>query len=214
MSSTGMNFGRGGAAFSMPPGNQPASAPAGEGYGPGVGEQYGASHLGQYDTPTALETFAQQQMNGDNPYYARLQQQGDAAINQQMAARGHYNSGGALSALGNYNGALGAAQFQDMGNLLGQAGTMGLNREGQGQGVANSVQAQQQGRIQQQFGDLSDIAHLGAGNVGGFYGQGGQLSGDAAMAGINAGVNAAQLKGQGQTSQANLAYKGFQGLLA
>lgn len=176
---------------------------AGEGYGPGFGEKYGMSHVGQYDQPTLLEQFAQQQLNGNNPYYDRLRQQGMDALNQQMAARGHYNSGGALSALGNFSGALGAAQFQDMGNLLGSAGSQGLQRMGQGQTVANNVQQLQLNRLGQQSGMLSDLAHLGAGTVGGFYGQGGSLSGDAAMAGINAGANAAGLTGQGQQAFTN-----------
>ncbi len=187
-----------------PPPPSPApvanTAPMGEGYGQGFGEQYGRSHIGQYDTPTDLETFAKQQLNGNNPYYARLQQEGMDRINQQMAARGHYNSGGALTALGNYGGALGAAQFKDMGDLLGSAGSAQMGRYAQGQSTANSIQAQQQQRMGQQWGQLSDIAHLGAGNVGGFFGQGGQMSGDAAMAGINAGVNASQLQGQGQSA--------------
>src|SRR5882724_674080 len=194
------NIGYGGRA-STPVGPQGGpQAPPGEGIGPGFGEQYGKQHVGQYDQPTAFETFAQQQMNGSNPYYDRLRSQGDATINQQMIARGHGNSGGALSALGNYNGALDAAQFQNMGQLLQGAGAQGLTRMGAGQDVANSVQQQQQQRTGQQFGELSDLAHLGAGTVGGFYSQGGQQSGDAAMSGINAGANAAGLTGKGQNA--------------
>jgi hypothetical protein len=196
-------------AYNFQPAPQPApvnNAPPGEGFGPQFGEQYGMSHVGQYDQPTMLETFAQQQMNGNNPYYDRLRQQGMDAINQQMAARGHFNSGGALSSLGNFAGALGAAQFQDMGNLLGSASSMGLNRMGQGNTMAAGVQQLQQNRIQGQWGNLSDLAHLGAGNVGGFYGQGGQMSGDAAMSGINAGANAAGLTGQGQRATTNTAF--------
>jgi hypothetical protein len=181
--------------------------------GPGFGEQYGQSHVGQYDTPTALETFAQQQLNGNNPYYDRLRQQGTDQLNQQMIARGHGNSGGAFAALGNMYGAMNAAQFNDMGNLLGSAGTMGLTRMGQGQNVANSIQNMQQGRLDTQFNQLSDLAHLGAGTVGGFYGQGAQLSGDAAMGGANAGANAAQLTGQGQQALPNLVMSGVNGYL-
>jgi hypothetical protein len=189
-------------------GSTGSTAP-GEGYGPGFGEQYGQSHVGQYDTPTMLEQFAQSQMNGNNPYYDRLRQQGMDQINQQMAARGHYNSGGAMSALGNFAGQLGASQFADMGNLLGNASNTGLNRMGQGNQMAVGVQQQQQNRMQNQFGNLSDLAHLGAGLEGGFYGQGGQQSGDAAMAGINAGANASQLTGQGQSALPNMAMQGL-----
>lgn len=188
---------------SQAPPTAPAPSQPGEGYGPGFGEKYGMSHVGQYDQPTALESFATQQMNGNNPYYDRLRAQGEAGINQQMAARGHYNSGGALSALGNFDSGLYAQQFNDMGNLLGNAGTMQLQRQAAGGQMATGVQNLQQGRLGQQMGFASDLAHLGAGLYGGFYGQGGAKSGDAAMAGINAGANAAQLRGLGQTAGAN-----------
>jgi hypothetical protein len=180
-----------------------AALPPGEGFGPGFGETYGKEHIGQYDQPTQLEQFAQQQMNGNNPYYARLKQQGMDAINQQMAARGHYNSGGALSALGNYGGAIDASQFKDMADLVGNASGLGLSRQNAGMNAASGIQGLQQGRIGQQFSQASDLAHLGAGTVGGFFGQGGQQSGDAAMAGINAGANSAQLAGQGQNALPN-----------
>lgn len=173
--------------------------------GPGIGETYGASHLNQYDQPTALELFAQQQMNGNNPYYQRLQQQQADAINQQMAARGNYNSGGALTALGNASAALNAAQFKDMGDLLGQSSSIGLGRLNAGMNAAGNVQGLEQNRLQQQFGNLSDMAHLGAGLYGGFYGQGGNMSGDAAMAGINAGANSAALAGQKSNAQSGFA---------
>lgn len=186
-----------------PPQAPPPQAPPGEGYGPGFGETYGQQHIGQYDQPTALETFANQQLNGNNPYYDRLRQQQSDAINQQMAARGHYNSGGALSALGNADAALYAQQFQDMGNLLGQASNLGLNRLNAGMGQAGNIQGLTQQRLGQQFGEASDLAHLGAGLYGQFYGQGGQQSGDAAMAGINAGANAAGLAAQGQAGRGN-----------
>jgi hypothetical protein len=198
-------------ATPMAPSAPGASQAPGEGFGPGFGETYGKQHVGQYDTPTMLEQFAQSQLNGTNPYYDRIRQQGMDAINQQMIARGHGNSGGALAALGNFTGQLGAQQFQDMGNLLGAGSTMGLNRMQQGQNTANSIQGMQQGRIGQQWGQLSDLAHLGAGTVGGFYGQGGQLSGDAAMSGINAGANAAQLQGQGQQANSQFGWDAIKG---
>jgi hypothetical protein len=171
------------------------------------------SHVGQYDTPTALETFAQQQLNGDNPYYQRLQQQGMDAINQQMIARGHGNAGGAYAALGNFQGALGADQFANMGNLLQSAGSMGLQREGQGQNVADTVQNLQSQRGQNHFNNLLALTNQGAGTIGGFYGQGGTQSGDAAMAGINAGANKFGLIGQGQNADTSLAWKVLMGLV-
>jgi hypothetical protein len=191
----------------------PSNAPPGEMYGPQFGETYGKSHIGQYDKPTMLEDFAQSQMNGNNPYYDRLRQQGMDQINQQMVARGHGNSGGAMAALGNFQGALGAAQFKDMADLAGGASGIGLQRQGQGNQMATGIQGLQQQRMGQQFGELSDLAHLGAGTTGGFFGQGGQLSGDAAMAGINAGTNASQLEGQGKNGLVNTGMQLFNGYL-
>ncbi len=190
-----------------------APAPPGEGYGPGFGEQYGKDHIGNYDQPTAMEQFFQSQMTGDNPYYQRLQQQQADGINQQMAARGHYNSGGAMAALGNASGALYADQFANMGNMAAQASNLAMNRYGQGFQQAQGVQNQQQNRINSQFGQAGQLAALGAGTYGGFYGQGGSLSGDAAMSGINAGANAAQLTGQGQGAMVNTARDGLKAWL-
>lgn len=195
----------------LQPPQQPPPAPPGEGYGPGFGEQYGKEHIGQYDQPTMLEQFAQQQMDGNNPYYDRMRQQGEDRINQQMAARGHYNSGGALSALGNFDAGLYADQFAGMGQLAGQASNLQLNRQGQGFQQASGIQGLQQQRTGQQFGEASDVAHLGAGLYGGFYGQGGKFSGDAAMAGINAGANAANLGAQGTQAGQNFIWDAAKG---
>jgi hypothetical protein len=194
------------------PGNTGPQAP-GALSGPGFGETYGQSSMGAYEQPSMLEQFAQQQMNGDNPYYQRLQQQQADAINQQMAARGHYNSGGALAALGNASAALNADQFANMGQLVGNASSMGLQRQQQGFQQAAGVQQLQQNRLQNQFGDAAQIAGLGAGLYGGFYGQGGAQSGDAGMAGINAGANAAGLTGQGQQAFSNTVFSGLRGFL-
>lgn len=193
-------------------GFEPPQAPPGEGFGPGFGETYGKEHIGFYDKPTMLETFAQQQMDGNNPYFDRLRSEQAARINQQAASRGHFNSGGAMSALGNADAALTAAQFADMGNLLGSASNMAMNRTGQGFNQASSIQNLQRDRLGQQFNQLSDIAHLGAGLVGGFTTTGGQLSGDAAMTGLNAGVNGDQLDAQGTQAGQNFVWDAVKGM--
>lgn len=195
-----------GAGFSAPP------APPGEGFGPGFGETYGKDHIGFYDKPTMLETFAQQQMEGNNPYFDRLRSEQSARINQQAAARGNFNSGGAMSALGNADAALTAAQFADMGNLLGGASNMAMNRTGQGFDQASGIQNMQQQRLGQQFNQASDLARLGAGLFNNFFNQGGSQSGDAAMAGINAGANASQLNAQGTQAVQNFIWDAAKGM--
>lgn len=201
-----------GGASQFPSSAPPTEQPPGEMYGPGFGEQYGKDHVGQYDQKTPFEIFAEQQLNGNNPYYDRMRQQGEAGINSQLNARGHYNSGGAFQALGNFDAGLYADQFANMGNLLSGAASTGLQREGQGWNMAQGIQGLQQGRTGQQFSQLSDLSHLGAGINGQYYNQGGQFSGDAAMVGINAGANASGLQGQGQRGIQNFVYDVGKGL--
>jgi len=68
--------------------------------------------------------------------------------------------------------------------------------------AAQSAQAAAQTRENNMFGQQFSIDQLNAMLYGGFYGQGGQLSGAAGQAGINAQANAAGLTGQGQNASA------------
>lgn len=189
-----------------PPAGPTGPGKPGEGFGPGFGESYGSSHIGQYDTPSALETFAQQQMDGNNPYYARLRQQGMDAINQQMAARGHYNSGGALSALGNYSAAVDADQFANMGKLLGDASNLSLNRHQLGFDQAKTIEQLQLDRMQKEFDKASALAALGVSAYENFYRTAGDQSGDAAFGAVNAGADADKASGQADSSRVNSAF--------
>jgi len=175
------------------------------------------SQLGQ---PGAAEQFYQQAQNTQtDPYYQRLQQQGNDALNQQMAARGSYNSGGALAALGNFNSGLAAQQYAQMGQLAqnaqnGQQARVGLSGQlaqtaDQGDlsrlnslfGVAGQAQGMNQSGINNMLSQQMGIDNGASGLVGGFYGAGGQLSGQALTDAINAMIQSGQAKSQGQQAQ-------------
>jgi hypothetical protein len=174
----------------------------------------------QLAQPGQAEQFYQQAQNtATDPYYQRLQQQGNDTLNQQMAARGNYNSGGALAALGNFNSGLAAQQYHQMGDLANQAQSQGQARVGlsgqlantadQGDlsrlnsffGVAGQAQGANQNGINSMLSQQMGIDNMGSGLVGGFYGQGGQLSGNATTDSINAMIQAGQAQAQGQQAQ-------------
>ncbi len=175
------------------------------------------SQLGQ---PGAAEQFYQQAQNTQtDPYYQRLQQQGNDALNQQMAARGSYNSGGALAALGNFNSGLAAQQYSQMGQLAlnaqnGQQQRVGLSgqlaqtadagdlsRLNSLFGVAGQAQGANQNQINSMLSQQMGIDNGASGLVGGFYGNGGQLSGQALTDAINAMIQSGQASAQGQQAQ-------------
>lgn len=175
------------------------------------------SQLGQ---PGAAEQFYQQAQNtASDPYYQRLQQQGNDALDQQMAARGNYNSGGALAALGNFNSGLAAQQYAQMGQLAqnaqnGQQQRVGLSgqlaqtadagdlsRLNSLFGVAGQAQGANQQGINSELAQQMGISNMNSGLVGGFYGNGGQLSGQALTDAINAIIQSGQASAQGQQAQ-------------
>jgi hypothetical protein len=170
--------------------------------------------------PGAAEQFYQQAQNTQSdPYYQRLQQQGNDAINQQMAARGSYNSGGALAALGNFNSGLAAQQYSQMGQLAqnaqnGQNSRVGLSgqlaqtadagdlsRLNSLFGVAGQAQGANQGQINSMLSQQMGIDNNASGLIGGAYGNGGQLSGQALTDAINAMIQSGQASAQGQQAQ-------------
>lgn len=166
-----------------------------EGLGKGLGYYQGANQAYQNlanQGPGQLEQFYQQQLQGQaNPYWDRRQQQADAGLNAQMAARGGYNSGGALAALGNQRGALEGERFAQMGQL------------------AAGAQAAQQGRLGQTFQAGMGLGGAQAGLTSDFYGRGSQLYGQQGENAINAGLQGAAYRAQGQLAD----YGAAQGLL-
>jgi hypothetical protein len=93
---------------------------------------YLGSQMGALQGPGTYEQFVNSDIMGNNPAYQREKQQGIAQINQEMARRGNFNSGGALTAIGNYTGALDAADYNNRAQRAQQAQQMQLARIGQG----------------------------------------------------------------------------------
>jgi hypothetical protein len=94
--------------------------------------------------------------------------------------------------------------MQTYGALAGQVDSTGLGYLNAGFNQAGNVQQAEQTRLNAMLDQLFRENQLQAGLTGGFYQNGGQMSGDASIAGINAGANAAQLTGQGQNAAGNL----------
>lgn len=136
--------------------------------GAGNAQNYFKQAQGQLNTPGALEQFAASSLNGTNPYYERLGQQGRAAIDQSAASRGAYGAGGSLAALGNYQGALDAANFQNQGQLQGAAQQAQQARVGLGGTLSQSADSSALGQgnalssmYQNMFGDRMQAQGLG-----------------------------------------------------
>lgn len=108
--------------------------------------QYAGSQMGQLQGPGAYEQFVQSDINGTNPQNQRETDQGVARINQEMARRGHFNSGGADTAIGNFVGSQAAADYQNKANRAQSAQQMELSRIGAGQSLS---QASAQGKLAQ-----------------------------------------------------------------
>jgi hypothetical protein len=131
------------------------------------------------------ERFASDVLTGARDNGADLmKKRGMDAINQQLASRGHYNSGGGLAALGNYGAAFDAENFGNLANLAAGSQQAQMQRLGQAQGLA---QASDQGAL---------------GRAGAMYAGGGALQGLAGqMDSSMLGREAARLGAAGLSSQ-------------
>ncbi len=100
--------------------------------------QYAGSQLGQLQGPGQYEQFVTGDINGANPQKDRLMDQGLARVNQEMARRGGFNSGGADTAIGNMVGQFEADDYQNRANRAQSAQQMQMGRIGQGQSLAQA----------------------------------------------------------------------------
>lgn len=129
-------------------------------------QQFADRNGSAYNAPGALERFAASDLAGTNPYYQMLQQQGTDALNQQLAARGAYGSGGALGTLAKFTGDLSAQQYQQEGQLQGAAQSAQMQRLAQGGTLAGQESAEAMSRnlalqnlFNQQFQDTNAAAN-------------------------------------------------------
>ncbi len=104
-------------------------------------QDYYNSQQGALQGPGQYEQFVTADINGANPAFQRQRDEGIAKINQEMARRGTFNSGGAMTAIGNYTGALDAADYENRANRAKSAQEMQMSRIGQGLQGAGQVSA-------------------------------------------------------------------------
>jgi hypothetical protein len=127
-----------------------------------AGDYYG-SQLGALTGPGQYEQFVTSDISGRNPLYERTRQRGVDTINQEMARRGQFGSGGAVDRIGNYTAELDAQDYQNRANRAKDAQQMQLARIGQGQQAALGVSGLdvQRGGALGQLDTASEQAQLG-----------------------------------------------------
>lgn len=172
---------------------------------------------GNFEKQGMGEQFAQNFLDQSNPYQEREQKKLTDAMNQQFAARGVFNSGGAIAGLGNALGEFQAQNYKNMADVSAQGQQMQMQRLGQGQGLAQAASGEKQalgsnlqglgqGLSQEWLGrDSNRIQNSQAltNNALGLMGmnlQGANQGENARMQGMNSYLNAA-----GQAGQASLA---------
>jgi len=107
---------------------------------------YYGSQAGALKGPGVYEQFVTSDIMGDNPALAMERDEGLAALNQEMARRGAFNSGAAATGLGKYLGTFQAKSYENRANRAQQAQQMQLGRIGQG---TSTAQAAAQGMLGQ-----------------------------------------------------------------
>lgn len=102
---------------------------------------FAGRNLGALEQDGTFEQWAKSAIEGSNPMQDRIRERGLAQLNQEMARRGHFNSGGAGTAIGNYLAEQNAQEFAQKSDLAKGAQEMQLARLGQGQGLAEGSAA-------------------------------------------------------------------------
>lgn len=124
-------------------------------------EQYAARQLPGMERQGLGEQFFSSAMQGNNPYLQRIEDQNMARLNQEMARRGHFDSGGANAAIGNLLAASGAEKFKALNEMATGAQQLGMQRTQLGQGLAQSSDTGRLARgqaIQSSGGSLQGLA--------------------------------------------------------
>lgn len=120
----------------------------------GYAQDFAGSQLDALRGPSLFENQAEAAFSGNDPLHDRIAQRGRDAINQEMIARGKYNSGGAEMALGNYQAESDAQLYQKKLDLARQAGEAQRQRIGAGQSLAGAAS----GEALQRGGALQGLA--------------------------------------------------------
>lgn len=129
---------------------------------------YAGRQGGQYEQQGDFEKFASDFAKaGTNAYYDRAEQQGLAKLNQEMARRGSFKSGGANAAIGNYLGETAAQRAKAIGDTLNQGQQAKFSRLGQGAELAKGVSGEKLGQAGalQSLGQAKSGEQIGRANV-------------------------------------------------
>jgi hypothetical protein len=131
-----------------------AAYKAQQGNRPGQQQNY-FDQLGAYaNGPTDTETLYNERKSGNDPAAAYEDQRAIAAINNQLAARGGYNSGAGTRLISDYLANAGAQRSQQLAGLAGAADQSRLGLEN----AYGSAAAGASGEESKYFGDLTNEA--------------------------------------------------------
>lgn len=163
---------------------------------------YAASQMGSLQGPGVYEQFVQSDIMGNNPAHEMAMKEGLGAVNQEMARRGHFKSGGAGAAIGKFVGNMEAADYQNRANRAQAAQGMQLSRIGAGQGLS---QASAQGKLAQggalqNLSNSQDNAKLG---IEGLRLNAAQLASQEGLANQRLGLDAATASDQSRNARLN-----------
>jgi len=110
--------------------------------------QFAGSAMPQLQGRGVYEQFVESDIYGNNPAMEMERRKGLASINQEMARRGHFNSGGANTAIGEFLGTLGAKTYEGRAQRAQQAQGMQLSRLGEGRQLAQAGSGERMGQAQ------------------------------------------------------------------
>lgn len=180
-----------------------------QGYmGANQSQQFQQQNKGTLSGPGQLEQFAASSLTGDNPYANMLRQEGMDAINQQLAARGVYGSGGGLAALAKYGANLDANLFSQQAQLQGNAQNATMNRLNLGLGAAGQASSERMNQFSalQGLGNDQFNQRMGAADLSLAGGAAEDSANVARMAGITSAMGTADSMELGRLGgMANLA---------
>lgn len=177
---------------------------------------------GNFEKQGMGEQFAQNFLDQSNPYQEREQKKLTDAMNQQFAARGVFNSGGAIAGLGNALGEFQAQNYKNMADVSAQGEQMQMQRLGQGQGLAQAASGEKQalgsnlqglgqglsqewlGRDSNRIQNSQELTNNALGLMG-MNLQGANQGENARMQGMNSYLSAAGQAGQASLAGANSA---------
>lgn len=108
--------------------------------------QFSQSAMPQLQNKGTYEQFVESDIGGYNPELARSTNQGLARVNQEMARRGQFNSGGANTAIGEFLGSQAAADYQNKANRAQSAQGMQMARLGEGRQLAQAGSGETMGQ--------------------------------------------------------------------